>query len=253
MRELTRTQKWLYIAAAVCLVLSVFIEFVPVGYRMTALVFLALAVWLALYALFSRHNTRLSRWMRLALVLGVTVGLPLFLVAEIPVLRDARSAEDTSAPYLIVCGAGVNGSTPSRSMTDRLQKALEWMGEHPDGMVVLSGGQGPGEDMSEAQAMCQWLLDHGAAPERLLMEDRSASSYENLQNSLAVIAESGGDPAGKVAILSSEYHLHRLSWMAKRLGCQPVLVAASTTKVTLFINYAIREAFAMWKLWVFGP
>ncbi len=253
MRELTRTQKWLYIAAAVCLVLSVLIEFIPVGYGMTALVFLALAVWLALYALFSRPDSRAGLVMRRLLALGVALGFPLFLAAEIPVLRDARSAQDTAAPYLIVCGAGVNGSTPSRSMTDRLHRALEWLDENPDGAAVLSGGQGTGEDLSEAQAMYNWLLDQGTDPDRLLLEDRSASSYENLQNSLAVIAANGGDPAGRVAVLSSEYHLHRLGWMAKRLGCEPVLVAARTTKVTLFVNYAIREAFAMWKLWVFGP
>ena len=56
-----------------------------------------------------------------------------------------------------------------------------------------------------------------------------------------------------MAFLSSEYHLHRLGWMARRLGCEPKLVAARTTMPVLFLNYAIREAFAMWKLWVFGP
>ena len=252
MRELTRAQKWLYGAAAACLVLSGYFKFVPIGYGMTALVFLALALWLALYAMFSRRNTRMSRGIRLCLVMGVTLGFPLFLAAEIPVLRDARSAPDTSAPYLIVCGAGVNGSTPSRSMTDRLQRALQWLRDNPSGAAVLSGAQGPGEDLTEARAMAQWLTAEGVDPDRLILEERSASSYENLKYSLAAIADRGGDAAGPVAILSSEYHLHRLGWMAERLGCQPVPVAAPTTKKSLFINYAIREAFAMWKLWLFG-
>lgn len=252
MRKLTRRQKWLYAASAVCLALSIFYKFVPVGYHITAMMFLGFAAWLALFALFSAP-TRAGRVMRVLLVLGVAVGFPLFLAAEIPVLMDAHSDADTSAPYLIVCGAGVNGSTPSRSMTDRLHQALEWMDQNPDSAVILSGGQGPGEDLSEAQAMYDWLTAQGADPDRLLLEDRSASSYENLQNSLALIGERGGDPAGRVAILSSEYHLHRLGWLAERLGCRPVLVAAPTTKVSLFINYAIREALAMWKMWVFGP
>ncbi len=252
MRKLTRTQKWLYAASAACLALCIFYKFVPIGYHITAMMFLGFAAWLALFALFSTP-TRAGRVMRWLLVLGVAAGLPLFLVAEIPVLRDARSDENTSAPYLIVCGAGVNGSTPSRSMTDRLRQALAWMDENPDSAVILSGGQGPGEDLSEARAMYDWLTAQGADPDRLLLEDQSATSYENLQNSLALIGSQGGDPAGKVAILSSEYHLHRLGWMAERLGCQPVLVAAPTTKASLFINYAIREALAMWKIWIFGP
>ncbi len=252
MRELTKMQKWLYAAAALCLALSIFYEFVPIGYRMTAVVFLFCAVWLALYAMFSRRNTKLSRRMRLALVLFVTLGFPCFLAAEIPVLRDARSDEDTSAPYLIVCGAGVNGTTPSRSMTDRLREAVTWLDENPSGVAVLSGSQGQDEDISEARAMFDWLTAQGIDPARLRMEDQAKNSSGNLRYSLELIEKEGGDPSGRVAILSSEYHLHRLGWMARKLGCQPVLVAAKTTKVSLFINYAIREAFAMWKLWVFG-
>ncbi len=252
MGERTRAQKALYIAAGLCLAASIFCGFVPVGYQMSALVFLALSVWLALFALFSRRNTRVSRTMRALLALAIVVGFPLFLVAEIPVLRDARGSEDTTAPWLIVCGAGVNGSTPSRSMTDRLEKTLEWMDENPGSAVILSGGQGPGEDLSEAQAMRGWLAARGVDTDRLLLEDKSSNSYENLVNSLALIQADGGDSAGKVAILSSEYHLHRLGWMAKKLGCEPVLVAARTTKVSLFINYAIREACGMWKIWLLG-
>ena len=249
---MTKTQKWLYAAAALCLALSLFYEFVPIGYRMTALVFLFCAAWLAVYAMFSRKNTRRSRLARLALALGVTLGFSCFLAAEIPVLRDARSDEDTSAPWLIVCGAGVNGSTPSRSMTDRLARTLEWLADNPEGAAVLSGSQGPDEDISEAQAMFDWLTANGADPARLRLDTRADNSRDNIQNSLEIIAGEGGDPAGRVAILSSEYHLHRLGWMAERLGCEPVLVAAKTTKTSLFINYAVREAFAMWKLWVFG-
>ena len=252
MHDLTRAQKALYIAAGISLAAGIFFEFVPVGYRMSALVFLALTVWLALFALFSRRNTRVSRVMRALLALAIVIGLPLFLVAEIPVLRDARGSEDTTAPWLIVCGAGVNGSTPSRSMTDRLERALVWMDENPDSTVILSGGQGPGEDVSEAQAMYDWLAERGVDTARLLLEDKSASSYENLVNSLAIIQANGGDTAGKIAILSSEYHLHRLGWMAKKLGCQPVLVPARTTKFSLFLNYAIREACAMWRFWLLG-
>ena len=252
MRDLTKTQKWLYAAAALCLGLSIFYEFVPIGYRMTAVVFLFGAVWLALYAMFSRQNTKLSRRMRLAMVLFVTLGFPCFLAAEIPVLRDARSDEDTSAPYLIVCGAGVNGTVPSRSMTDRLSRAMDWLAENPEGVAILSGAQGPHEDVTEARAMFGWLTDQGIDPARLRMEDRAENSLGNIRCSLELIEKDGGDPSGRVAILSSEYHLHRLGWMARKLGCQPVLVAAKTTKVSLFINYAVREAFAMWKLWVFG-
>ena len=210
MRELTRTQRTLYAAALVCLALSAFFQFALTGYRMTAVLFLCGAVWLALYAMLSRRNTNISRRMRLALVLFVTLGFPCFLIAEIPVLQDARSDEDTAAPWLIVCGAGVNGSVPSRSMTDRLERTLLWLEENPAGAAVLSGCQGPGEDLTEARAMYGWLTARGVNPDRLLLEEQAQNSYGNLRFSLELIEKEGGDPTGRVAVLSSEYHLHRL-------------------------------------------
>ena len=252
MKYLTKTQLILYTGAALCWAAGAFFAFCMIGYGMTALVLAFGGICLALFAMLSRRDTRMSRRLRLALVLFLTVGFCCFLAAEIPVLLDARSAPDTAAPYLIVCGAGINGTQPSRSMTDRLERALLWLRENPDGVAILSGSQGPGEELSEAQVMYRWLMEKGVPADRLIPEDKAGSSYENIQNSLALITERGGDPAGRVAILSSEYHLHRLGYMAQRMGCQPVLVAARTTKVSLFINYAIREAFAMWELWVFG-
>lgn len=252
MKTLTKVQKVLYALAAGCVVLGALFEFCMVGYLMTALMFWGAAVCLVLFGLLAPKKTAGARRLRSAMIILLIVGFGLFLLAEIPVLRDARSDPDTSAPYLIVCGAGVNGSTPSRSMTDRLERTMRWLAENPEGTAILSGSQGPDEDLSEAQAMYDWLTARGVDPARLLMEDRADNSRQNIEYSLALIAARGGDPAGRVAILSSEYHLHRLGYMARKLGCEPVLAAAPTSKVSLFVNYAVREAFAMWKLYLFG-
>ena len=246
-------KKALYIAAALCAGASGVFAFALAGYRMMALVFLGLGAVLALFGLLAGRKTAAARRTRTAMIVILLIGAACFLAAEIPVLADCRSDADTAAPHLIVCGAGVNGSVPSRSLADRLQGALEWLNANPGSDAVLSGCQGPGEDLSEARAMFNWLTDRGVDPDRLILEEAARNSYENISNSLALIAARDGAPAGRVAILSSEYHLHRLGWMARRLGCEPKLVAARTTMPVLFLNYAIREAFAMWKLWVFGP
>ena len=242
----------LYIAAGLCLALAAFLKFCLLGYGMSALAFLGLAACLGFFGLMAGRRGPGARRLKLIVIIVLLIGVACFLAAEIPVLMDCRSDADTTAPYLIVCGAGVHGSTPSLSMTDRLREAMAWLDAEPAGKAVLTGAQGPGEDLSEAQAMFDWLTARGVDPGRLILEDQAVNSLQNLRYSLERIAADGGDPAGRVAILSSEYHLHRLGWMAERLGCQPVLVAARTTKISLFINYAVREAFAMWKLWVFG-
>ena len=242
-------KKAFYIGAAVSAGISALFAFALVGYRMMALAFLGLAAVLALFGALSGRHTAAARRVRVTMIVILLIGAGCFLAAEIPVLLDCRSAADTAAPHLIVCGAGVHGSVPSRSLTDRLRAALDWLQANPDADAVLSGCQGPGEDLSEAQAMFDWLAERGVDPARLILEDRATDSYENIQYSLALL---GPDP-GRVAILSSEYHLHRLEYMAERLGCEPVLVAARTSNPVMFLNYAVREAFAMWKLWVFGP
>ena len=235
-----------------CLVLAFILRFVAVGFRFSALLFVCLAAVLAFYGLMDRWKTKAAKLLAVAMTAVLAVGLVLFTVAEVPVWRDGRSDEDTDAPYLIVFGAAVHGTTPSLAMTERTDAALAWLTDHPDGVAILSGGQGDGEDVSEAEAMYDWLTARGVAPERLFMETLSTSSYENLLFSLRVIAERGGDPNGRVALCSTEYHLCRLSFLARELGVTPVRVAAHSTHPALRLNYAVREAFALWSCWLFG-
>lgn len=241
-----------FIAGGVLLPLAALFRFVFVGYGTTALCLLAMAACLFFFGLMRRWGTKAARICSGLAAAVLIAGFGCLLAAEIPVLADARSDADTDADYLIVMGAAVNGTEPSLSLTERLEAALSWMEAHPDGIAVVSGGQGPGEDVTEARAMLDWLTARGVSPERIRMEDRATSSYENISYSLAVIEADGGDPTGRVALLSSEYHLHRLRYMAEKLGCDPVCVAARTGYISLAANYAVREAFAMWKCWLFG-
>ena len=252
MKSLTKAQWVLFSAAAACLILSAFFAFCMVGYFISALAFLGFAACFIFFGVLAPKKAIWARRLRIAMAALLLIGFGMFLSAEIPVLRDAHSDGDTSAPYLVVCGAGIRGAHPSLSMLDRLRESVRWLEENPDGIAVLSGSQGPDEALSEAQVMFDWLTGQGVDEDRLLLEEQADNSYENIGNSLDVIAASGGDRTGRVAILSSDYHLHRLGYMAERLGCQPVLVAARTSKTSLFVNYAIREALAMWKIRVFG-
>ena len=87
---------------------------------------------------------------------------------------------------------------------------------------------------------------------RIVQEDQSTSTRENLENSFAIIRSRGGDPADGVAVVSSEYHLYRAKQMARALGAKPLGVAAETTLPTMRANYFIREAFAAAYMQVFG-
>lgn len=230
--------------AAVLALSALAVWLIPVGYGMTALTLVFCAAVVAFYTL-ARHRKTLIKWVSIALCLCIG----LFLAAEIPVYDGSFSDADTDADFLVVMGAGINGTEPSLSMLDRLEAALDWLEAHPDSSVIVSGSKAPDELMSEAAVMAAWLEGQGIAPERILLDELSDDSRENIVNSYTLAAKNGG---GRVAFVSSEYHLCRMRMIIRSLGFEPVCVAAQTSRVSLRINYFIREAFAVWQIWVFG-
>lgn len=240
----------LLIAAFFALVFAAFFRFALIGYGVMAACFVGLAAVLALF--WGIGKLRRPKPWRIALLCLLLAGAILFTVGLIPVLRDARTDADAQADYLIVLGAGVNGTRPSLSLVNRLTAAKAYLEEFPDAVAIVTGGQGPGEEITEAEAMYRWLMEAGIAPERILREEKATSTEENLRFSLEIIAARGGDPTGKIAIVSSEYHLHRAKQLAASLGAEPVGVAGRTTYPVLRANYFIRETCAVWYGWVFG-
>ena len=238
------------ILAALLLLLAVFFRFALIGYAFTAYACAGAAVVLLLYELCARRGLRR---LRLALTIALCLGFVCFLIAEIPVIRASRGDAETGADYLIVLGAGVNGSEPSLSMVNRLEAALEYLNAHPECVAVVSGGQGPGEDITEAEAMRAWLSRQGVTGERIVMEEQATTTAENLRYSFDLIrARDGGMEETSIAVVSSEYHLYRAEAMARRLGVNVSGVAGRTSLLVLRANYFLREAFAVWYLWVFG-
>lgn len=239
---------WL-IAAIVCFVLSAFFAFALIGYSFTALTLAGIGTLIILFHIFKRFKLKK---LRSVLIILLCIGLMLFIAAEIPIIIAAQGDKDVACDYMIVLGAGVNGIVPSLSLVNRLTAALEYLEEHPGCIAIVSGGQGHGEDITEASAMRTWLLEHGIEPERIIMEDEATNTWENLSYSIDIIKEREGSIEGDIAIVSSEYHLYRSKYMAQLKGLDTVGIPGKTSYPILKINYFIREAFAVAYLWVFG-
>ncbi len=233
------------ILAGVCILAGCVFRFAMPGHD-----FIGYLLWLLAVLIFA--FPRLSKTWRIVLAALLVLGAAVFAVFEAPVISNAKTDADPQSDYLIVLGAGVNGSAPSLSMVNRLEAALDYLEAYPDAVAIVSGGQGAGEDVTEASAMHDWLVAHGMPESRIVQEDQSTSTRENLENSFAIIRSRGGDPAGGVAVVSSEYHLYRAKQMARALGAKPLGVAAETTLPTMRANYFIREAFAAAYMQVFG-
>lgn len=152
---------------------------------------------------------------------------------------------DGSYDYVLILGAKVNGEIPSLSLRYRLESAVDYAIQYPHVKLVLSGGQGKDEGISEAEAMYRYLKEHEIAENRLVIEDQSTSTYENLQFSQKIIPEVSG-----VTIISSDYHLARARFLAKQLGWESDIVAAKTPE-SVKAKVLIRERLALLKTWVF--
>lgn len=178
----------------------------------------------------------------------LTVGILYFVSVEIPIIGNSSGDENFDADYIIVLGAAVHGDTPSLSLVERMTAARDYLNTHPYCKAVVSGGRGDNENLSEAQAMYDWLTSEGISPERIIMEDKATSTYENIKYSYELIDDSNA----KVAVVSSEYHLFRAKLIAGAQGHEVGAVAAHTTYPTVKLNYFIREAFGVTYYMIFG-
>ena len=169
-----------------------------------------------------------------------------FAAVEIRIAAGMVSTEEKDIPYLIVLGAQVKGTKITASLRRRLKRSAAYLSENPGTKVIVSGGQGPGEDIAEAEAMAAFLTDCGIKRSRILLEDRSKSTEENLRFSAAYLP----DMTVKVGIVSNNFHMYRACCYAGRTGYKNVCRIPSDCSPLLFANYMVREFFAVCRLWL---
>lgn len=193
-----------------------------------------------------------ARPLRIVLTCLLVIGILIAGITEIIILRGSKGDPEGDFQYVVVLGAKVNGTEPSLALRDRLNAAGEYLQSHPDVVAVLSGGQGPDEGMTEASCMFRELVEMGIDPERLWLEEKSTSTWENLNFSLDIIEEKTGQRPDRIGLLSSEYHLYRAGLFAKECGVAASGVPAHTSWFTLRLNYFLREVAGVWHYLILG-
>ena len=168
--------------------------------------------------------------------------LLVFVVAEGLIIGYGAASPRAGADYVIVLGAQVRGQEPSYNLARRLDKAYEYLQENPDTKAVLSGGQGPGEDISEAEAMAEYLEKLGIDRDRMLLEERSTNTEENFIYSREMIT---GDV--RVVVVTSNFHVYRSLRIARKQGLTQVEGLGADVMWFTIPNLYVREAFALVK------
>ncbi len=242
------------IAAAALIVLGLVFKLAFIGYGMIAYTCFGLALFLLCLAVLdclSKAHETAARRIRRVLYGAAAFAAAILTITIVCISTGAKSEGDSDV--VIVLGTGVNGTVPSGALSARLRTALEYSEENPDALFILSGGQGDGEDISEARCMYDWLTERGVDEDRLYMEDKSTRTVENIEYSKELMEREEIPQDGGVMIISEGYHLFRARLIAKENGFEDISTRAADTGLVIFnIGCYIREALALWNHIVFA-
>jgi len=193
----------------------------------------------------SKRFSRIAKVLRRIYMVCLSIGLIAFLVLQGLIISSAQTQE-AEVDALIVLGAGLRNGAPSHVLRTRLDAAIDYVQTREGVPIIVSGGLGQGQTITEAQAMFNYLTSKGIDENLVWMEGASTSTYENLAFSRELMKERGLDvDNAKVAVVSNEFHLFRAKLIAENAGLEAVGVAAETPGWALKVLYFIREGFAL--------
>ncbi|MFU0832315.1 MAG: DUF218 domain-containing protein [Oscillospiraceae bacterium] len=170
------------------------------------------------------HSKAAQRIALLVLIL-FCVGLTWTAVLTGLMISGVKGAPDENATVLVL-GSKVNGNVPSADLLARIETAAEYLNENPNAVCVACGGQGPGENRTEAAVIREELVSRGIDSSRIYLEDSSTSTQENIGNALAVIEANSLNR--NLAIVTDEYHEYRACSVARGYGVSAGVIPSRT-------------------------
>lgn len=167
--------------------------------------------------------------------------LAVFIFVEAQIVSAMHAHVPENLEYVVVLGAGLRGTYPTNPLRVRIERAYEYMSNNANTILIASGGQGFGEDISEAQCIKNKLVERGIDADRIILEDKSTSTEENLINTLKVL----GDANANVGIITNGFHEYRANLIAKSVGYNNVTSVPAITLFPVGIHYTVREFFGV--------
>lgn len=184
----------------------------------------------------------------ISLTILVVIGSTVYIWLGHEIKEGMKNKADGSNDYAVVLGAKVKtGGIPSPSLANRLNVAANYLHQYPHVKVIVSGGQGDDEDQTEASVMEEFLVEKGIERTRIIIEDQSTSTYENLMYSKKLLPPD----TESITIISNDFHLKRATLLAKKLGLTVDTIAAPTPK-SVKLKSNIRERIALLKTYIVG-
>lgn len=198
-------------------------------------------------AVFIRFTASMLKYtlFKIIAVLGI-IGFSALLLTTLFLIIYGNSDNVTySEDYLVILGCGVRGTSPTQPLRDRLDTALDYLEHNQACTIIVSGGQGDGENISEAEAMKIYLTEKGIDENRIIEENRSTSTAENFKFSNKIT--DNGLATHSAAFVTNDFHIYRASSLARLQGLYLTHISAPTAWYNIFPSY-LREYPAICKM-----
>ena len=178
--------------------------------------------------------------------LSVVIGAAVLIMFCSMIAGEFSSAGKQNLDYIIVLGAQVREDGPSVVLRYRLDAAIDYLKENADTICIVSGGQGSNEPFPEAKGMADYLTEQGIEEERILLEDKSTNTAENIKYSKALIQQS----YDSVGIVTNNFHVFRAVRIAEVQGLEGVCGIAADSNLLYLPNNMLRECCGILKDWI---
>ena len=160
-----------------------------------------------------------------------------FAFVEVNIARHQNDTAEGALDCIIILGAGVWNGEPSPYLRSRIEGAYAYLEENPDTAVIATGGLDPGESVTEADCIANYLRGKGIAPERIIVEPRAGTTAQNLRFSLALLPEG----CERVGIATTDYHVYRSLVIAESCGGYEFCALAAPFRYVTEAHFCVRE------------
>ncbi|MDN4073918.1 YdcF family protein [Fictibacillus terranigra] len=197
-----------------------------------------------------RIRWKKNKTFRVSTLSAVSIALIIALCLEGLILSSIKDDHPADIDYVLVLGAGIKDGKPSRVLKERLDKASEYLHEHPHAKVAVSGGLTDGERETEAEAMGKYLKNKGVPSGSIVYEHKATSTYENIKFSQELMKKYlSPEKEQRVLIISSDFHLHRAKCLAEDIGLK-AFGQGSSVPLSVTPQVHVREILALAKYYV---
>ena len=193
---------------------------------------------------------KLAKWLKILLITGICTAI---IFSSFLIICGKNDNTTYHEDAIIVLGAAVHGKIPSLTLKRRLDAAAKCLKQNsnPSAVIIVSGGQGNGENITEAEAMKNYLIQsHSISPTKIIKEDKATSTYENFKFSKEILTKKFGDEY-TATFITNEYHILRANLCARQAGIEAATHLHSSTTLSYIVSGVLRECLAVIKYLVF--